>query len=162
VKYYHQQLDHAFSEFWRRMKLGPSDPPLTRIYLEHVACEYYIAFSFAFDKADRQILDELLSQKKPPPEEFLPLLPLLMEGVKRRGGPLPQFSTAERRSIFFMMLQEKVQSKKPLDVLAEEFAEQIRKNTTNILGDKSIRQIWNEFKDESWAIEFIANNHNSS
>jgi hypothetical protein len=162
MKHYHQQLDHAFTDFWLRMELGPSDPPLTRMYLEHIACEYYIAFSFAFDKADRQILDELLTQKKPPPEEFLPLLPLLMDGIKRRGGPLPQFSTAERRNIFFLMMQEKVQTKKTLEVLAEEFAEQIRLNTKKILKDKSIRNIWDEFKDESWAIEFIANNNNSS
>jgi hypothetical protein len=49
-----------------------------------------------------------------------------------------------------------------LEVLAEEFAEQIRTSTTKQLGDKSVRGIWDEFKDESWAIEFIANNHNSS
>ena len=162
MKYYHQQLDHAFTDFWKRTELGPSYAPLTRLFLEHIACEYYIAFSFAFDKADRQILDELLLQKKQPPEEFLPLLPLLMDGIKRRGGPLPQFSTAERRNIFFMMLQDKVQTKKPLEVLAEKFAEEIRLSTTKTLKDKSIRNIWDEFKDESWAIEFIANNNNSS
>ena len=158
----HHQLDLAFTEFWYRMELGPRDAPLTRVYIEHIACEYYIAFSFAFDKADRQILDELLSQRKQLPEEFLPLLTLLMDGLKRRGGRLRQFTTAERRNIFFLMMQEKVQTKKPLDVLAEEFAEQIRSNTTKILKDKSIRNIWDEFKNESWAIEFIANNHNSS
>lgn len=162
MKHYHQQLDHAFTDFWLRMELGPSYAPLTRLFLEHIACEYYIAFSFAFDKADRQILDELLSQRKQLPEEFLPLLSLLMDGIKRRGGPLPQFSTAERRNIFFLMMQEKVHTKKNLEVLAEEFAEQIRSNTTKQLGDKSVRGIWDEFKDESWAIEFIANNHNSS
>ena len=138
----HHQLDLAFTEFWYRMELGSSYAPLTQVSLEQIACEYYIAFSFAFDKADRQILDELLSQRKQLPEEFLPLLTLLMDGLKRRGGRLRQFTTAERRNIFFLMMQEKVQAKKPLDVLAEEFAEQIRSNTTKILKDKSIRNIW--------------------
>jgi len=144
------------------MEFGPFKISPARLDFEDIAMDYYIAFSFAFDKADRRILDELLRQKIPVPEDFLPLLKLLMDGLKRRGGPLPQFSTAERRNIFFLMMQEKVQSKKTLEVLAEEFAEQIRTSTTKQLGDKSVRGIWDEFKDESWAIKFRANNHNSS
>lgn len=162
MKYDHQHLDLSFTDFWLRMELGPSDAPLTRLHLIQTACEYYIAFSFAFDKADRSILDELLWQKKPLPEEFLPLLTLLMDGLKRRGGPLPRFTTGEKRNIFFLMIQEKVQTKKTLEVLAAEFSEQIELNTTNKFSPESVRGIWEEFKDESWAIDFITNNHNSA
>jgi hypothetical protein len=161
MKYHHEQLDRAFTDFWLRVQFEHIYP-LARVSSEHIACEYYIAFSFAFDKADRRILDEFLSQKKPLPEEFLPLLTLLMDGVKRRGGPLPKFSTAERRNIFFLMIQDQVKTKKKIEELVAEFVEKIKENTSNEINEVSVRRIWNEFKKESWAVKFLANNHNST
>ena len=158
----HQKLDLAFNDFWLRMEFKPFCAPLSRVSSRHIACEYYIAFSFAFDKADRRILDELLRQKIPVPEDFLPLLTLLMDGLKRRGGPIPTFTKAERRNIFFLMMQDKVQTNKEIEVLAAEFAEKIRSDTANEFSEVSVRRIWNEFKDESWALEFRCSNHNST
>lgn len=158
----HQQLDLAFTDFWLRMEFGPHKISPARLDFEDIAMDYYIAFSFAFDKADRSKLDELLRQKKPLPEEFLPLLTLLMDGLKRRGGPIPKFTTAERRNIFFLMMQDQLQTGKKIEELTEDFSEKIELNTEHKFSTKSFKNILREFKKEWADIELRANNHNST
>ena len=158
----HQQLDLAFTDFWLRMEFGPLKISPARLDCEDIAMDYYIAFSFAFDKADRSKLDELLRQKKPLPEEFLPLLTLLMDGLKRRGGPIPKFTTAERRNIFFLMMQDQLQTGKKIEELTDDFSEKIESNTDNKFSTKSVKNILREFKKEWAGTKLRANNHNST
>ena len=158
----HKALDQAFGEFWARFNVDDTLAPLTRIDHEASAILYYIAFSYAFDQNDRTALEALLVRRKPLPPEFMHLIVLLLQGPNLRGGPKPRFTTAERRNIHRLMLEEKSKTAKNIEDIAEDLAKEIKNKRGKSIGAVQIRRIWAEFKAEPWSMAFVKNNHNSA
>jgi len=158
----HKALDQAFAEFWARFNADNTLSPLTRIDHEASSILYYIAFSYAFDQNDRTALDALLVRRKSLPPEFLPLFVLLLQGPNLRGGPKPRFTTAERRNIHRLMLEEKSKTAKNIEDIAEDLAKELKNRGGKTLSAVQIRRFWAEFKEEPWSTDFGKNNHNST
>ena len=158
----HKALDQEFGEFWARFNVDDTLAPLTRIDHEASAILYYIAFSYAFDQNDRTALEALLVRRKPLPPEFMHLVVLLLQGPNLRGGPKPRFTTAERRNIHRLMLEEKSKTAINIEDIAEDLAKEIKNKRGKSIGVVQIRRIWAEFKAEPWSIDIGKNNHNSA
>jgi hypothetical protein len=141
-------LHEAFADFWLRIN-AEIYGPLTRIMLEEIAIQYFIALDQAIGHQKKTPLTGLLISKCSPPPEFLPIIAEIIIGVQNKKGRPNDFTYGERLNLFYEINKKIILS----NISELEAMKEITSEYHNFYSDgkditKTLQRIMEELKDE--------------
>ena len=114
-------LSQAFQAFWKRMNLiNPS--PLARISMEENGIRYFIALDLAIGHKKNYKLIGLLNEMVQPPEEFLPIVAEIINGVPNKKGRPNIFTYCTRLSLYYQMCEQSILEGREISTICAQMA----------------------------------------